>query len=85
MEDEQKAATDRKLVEAFHRVEKPLVDLVSKMTEVESPAAIDDATFSRSEKGVRLEYRVRPVALHFVGNGKRITVSVAPIAVTKEV
>lgn len=80
----EKKAADRRITRAFHRVERPLTALIAELAAAEAPTAIDEAEFSETETGVHLEYRARPIGVSFIGEGRKISVRVEPIATTKE-
>ena len=79
----EKSLIDAKITKAFHRLEGPLVALVNQLGALESPAGVDQAEFSKTEDGLHLEYRIRPASVSFVGDGRRITIKVDPIVISK--
>jgi len=79
----EKALIDEKITKAFHKLEGPLVALVNQLGALESPATVDKAEFSKTPDGLHLEYRIRPASVSFIGDGRRITITVDPIVIGK--
>lgn len=72
-----KRTAEARLVKRYHKLYVPLVELVQALQDLEpGTMLIDSAEFTKTDKNVRVEYKVKPVQLVIQDGGQKFTLSV---------
>ncbi|MDN5274739.1 MAG: hypothetical protein JWP06_640 [Candidatus Saccharibacteria bacterium] len=72
-----KRTAETRLVKRYHKLYVPLVELVQTLQDLEpGTMLIDSAEFTKTDKNIRVEYKVRPVRLMIDTDDQRLMLQI---------